>query len=81
MMSNLNCATVMMARLKLNLLVRIHPIGNIRYSLRNLESLWMVGLLDLSLLSVAYVLVILLHILTMNVLNNCCMFLMILFGV
>jgi hypothetical protein len=46
-----------------------------------LESHWMVALLDLSVLSVAYVLVILLHILTMNLINNYCMLLMILFGV
>jgi hypothetical protein len=38
MMSDLNCATLMRAHLKLNLLVRIHTIGNIRHFLRNLES-------------------------------------------
>jgi hypothetical protein len=71
----------MRARLKLNLLVRIRTIGNIRYFLKNLKSPWMIALLDLSLLSVAYVLVVLLLILTMNVLNNCCMPWMIMFGV
>jgi hypothetical protein len=40
----------------------------------------MIGLLGLSPLLVAYVLVILLHILIMNMLNNCCMLLMIMFG-
>jgi hypothetical protein len=40
----------------------------------------MIVLLDLSLLSVAYILMILLHILAMNVLNNCYM-LLILFRV
>jgi hypothetical protein len=40
----------------------------------------MTALLDLSLLSVAYVLVVPLLILTMNMLNNYCMLLMIMFG-
>jgi hypothetical protein len=39
MMSGLNCATFMRARLKLHLLIRICTIGNIRRFLRNLESL------------------------------------------
>jgi hypothetical protein len=81
MISSLNCVTLMRAHLKLNLLVRIRTIGNIRHFLRNLESPWMIAFLDLSLLSVAYVLVVLLLILTMNVLNNSCMLLMIMFGV
>jgi hypothetical protein len=41
----------------------------------------MTALLDLISLSVAYVLVVLLLILTMNILNNYCMLLMILCGV
>jgi hypothetical protein len=41
----------------------------------------MITLLDLSLMSVAYVFVVLLLILIMNVLNNCCMFLMIMFRI
>jgi hypothetical protein len=41
----------------------------------------MTALLDLSPLSVAYILVVLLLILTMNVLNSCFMFWMIMFGV
>jgi hypothetical protein len=41
----------------------------------------MSALLDLSPLSVAYVLVVFLPTLTMNVLNNCFMLLMIIFGV
>jgi hypothetical protein len=81
MMSGLNCATLMRAHLKLNLLTRIHTTGNIRCFIRNLESSWMIDLLDLSLLLVAYVFVVLLLILIMNVLNNCCMLLMIMFGV
>jgi hypothetical protein len=55
MMSSLNCATLMKARMKLNLIIRILTIGNLRHFLRNLESPWMIGLLYLSLLSVAYV--------------------------
>jgi hypothetical protein len=41
----------------------------------------MTAFLDLNPLLMAYVLVVLLLILTMNVLNNCCMLLMIMFGV
>jgi hypothetical protein len=67
--------------MKLNLLTRIRTIGNIRHFLRNLESLGMIALLDLSLLFVAYVHVAFLLILIMNVLNNCCKILMILCGV
>jgi hypothetical protein len=52
-----------------------------RLSLRNLESPLMIALLALSLLLAAYVHVVLLLILIMNVLNNCCMLSMILFGV
>jgi hypothetical protein len=71
----------MRAHLKLNLLIRIRTIGNIRHFLRNLESPGMIALLDLSLLLVAYVHVAFLLILIMNVLNNCCKLLMILCGV
>jgi hypothetical protein len=39
MISGLTCATLMRARLKLNPLVRIRTIGNIRCFLKNLESL------------------------------------------
>jgi hypothetical protein len=68
----------MRALLRLNLRIEILIIGNIYLSLRNLANRLMIAWLDLSLLSVAYVLVVLLLILTMNVLNNCCMLLMIL---
>jgi hypothetical protein len=71
----------MRAHLKLNLLIRIRTIDNIRHFIRNLESLWMITFLDLNLLSVAYILMVLLHILIINVLTNCCIFLMILSGV
>jgi hypothetical protein len=52
---------------------------HIRLLLRNLVNPWMTVLLVLSLLSVAYVLVVLLHTLTMNVLSSCYMHLMIMF--
>jgi hypothetical protein len=80
MMSDLSCATPMRALLRLNLHVEILITGSTRLSLRNLESLLMIALLALSLLLPAYVHVILLFILIMNVLNNCCMLLMILYG-
>jgi hypothetical protein len=80
MMSGLNCATLMRARPKLNLLIRICTIDNIRRFLKNLKSPWMIALLDLILLLVAYVLVVLLNILIMNVLSSCCMLLIILSG-
>jgi hypothetical protein len=55
-MSDLNYAPLIRDHLKLNLLVRIRTIGNIEYFLKNLKSPWMIVLLDLSLLSVAYIL-------------------------
>jgi hypothetical protein len=60
---------------------RYTTIGNIKLFLRNLESPWMIVLLDLNLLSVAYVLVVHLLILIMNVLNNCCTLWTIMFAV
>jgi hypothetical protein len=80
-MFGLNCAILMRALLKLSLHVEILTIGNIKLSLRNLVNRLMIALLDLSPLSVAYVLVVLLLILTMNMLNNYCILLMILCGV
>jgi ABC-type arginine/histidine transport system permease subunit len=53
---------------------------DIRLSLRNLKSPFMIALLALSLLFAAYIHVDLFLIPIMNVLNNCCMLLMILFG-
>jgi hypothetical protein len=79
-MFGLCCATYMMALLRLSLRIEILIIGSTRLFLRNLVNLLMIALLALSRLLAAYVLVVLLHILTMNVLNNCCMLLMILFG-
>jgi hypothetical protein len=68
----------MMTLLRLSLHVEILIIGSTRLSLRNLESPLMIALLVLSLLLVAYVHVVLLLILIMNVLNNCCVLLIIL---
>jgi hypothetical protein len=79
MMFDLSCATLMRALLRLSLRVEILIICSTRLFLRNLVNLLMIALLALSRLLAAYVLVVLLHILIMNVLNNCCMILMILF--
>jgi hypothetical protein len=70
----------MRALLRLSLRVEILTIGSTRLFLKNLVNHLMIVLLGLSPLSVAYVLVIHLHILIMNMLNNYCMLLMILFG-
>jgi hypothetical protein len=80
MMSDLSCATPMMALLRLSLHVEIVITGSTILSLRNIESSFMIALLALSLLLEAYVHVVLLLIMIMNVLNNCCMLLMILYG-
>jgi hypothetical protein len=64
--------------LRLSLHVEILITGSIRLSLRNLESPLMIALFALSLLLVAYINVVLLFILIINVLNSCCMLLMIL---
>jgi hypothetical protein len=66
--------------LRLSLPVRILVINSTKLSLRNLVNLLMTTLLDLIPLSVTYVLVVLLLILTMNVLNNFSMRLMIMYG-
>jgi hypothetical protein len=77
-MFDLNYAIPMMVLLRLSLPVRILIIGSTKLSLKNMVNLWMIVLLDLNTLLVAYVLVIHLHILLMNVLNSCYMLLMIL---
>jgi hypothetical protein len=79
-MSGLSCATPIRALLRLSLYVEILITGSTRLSLRNLKSPLMIALLALSLLLAAYVHVVLLLILIMNVLNNYCMLLMILYG-
>jgi hypothetical protein len=80
MMVDLSCATRMRAPLRLSLRVEILITGSSRLFLRNLVNLLMIALLTLSRLLAAFVLVVLLHILIMNILNNCSMLLMILFG-
>jgi hypothetical protein len=80
MMFGLSCATHMRALLRLTLHIEVLITDSTRLSLRNLESPLMIDLLALSLLLAAYVHVVLLLILIMNVLNNCCMLLMILYG-
>jgi hypothetical protein len=80
MMSGLSYATPMRALLRLSLHVEIVITGSTILSLRNIESSLMIALLALSLLLEAYVHVVLLLIMIMNVLNNCCMLLMILYG-
>jgi hypothetical protein len=70
----------MRALLRLSLHIEIPITDSTRFSLRNLESRLMIGLLALSLLLVTYVHVLLLLILIMNMLNNCYMLLMILYG-
>jgi hypothetical protein len=79
-MSDLSCATHIRVLLRLSLHIEILITDSTRLFLRSLESHLMIDLLALSLLLVAYVHVVLLLILIMNVLNNCCMLLMILFG-
>jgi hypothetical protein len=64
----------------LSLHVEILITSSIRLFLKNLMNLLMIALLALSRLLAAYVLVVLLHTLIMNVLNNCYMLLMILCG-
>jgi hypothetical protein len=81
MIFGLSCATLMMALLRLSLHVEIPITDSTEFFLINLESPLMFDLLALSPLSVAYVLVVLLLIMTMNVLNNFSMHLMILYGV
>jgi hypothetical protein len=66
--------------LRLSLHIKIPITDSTRLSLRNLYSLLMIALLTLSQLLAAYVHVVLLLILIINVLNNCYMLLMILYG-
>jgi hypothetical protein len=66
--------------LRLSLHVEILITDSTRLFFRNLVNRLMIALLDLSRLLAAYVHVALLLILIMNMLHNCCMLLMILFG-
>jgi hypothetical protein len=70
MMFDLSCATHVMALLRLSLHVEIPITDSTRLFLRKLESPLMIALLALSRLLAAYVHVVLLLILIMNVLNN-----------
>jgi hypothetical protein len=66
--------------MRLSLHVEILITGSTRFFLRNLVNRLVLAFLDLSRLLAAYIHVALLLLLTMNVLNNYCMLLMILFG-
>jgi hypothetical protein len=70
----------MRALLRLSFYVEILIISSTTLFLRNLVNRLMIALLALSLLSVAYALVALLLLLTVNVLNNFSIRLMIVFG-
>jgi hypothetical protein len=70
----------MWALLRLSLHIEIPITYSTRLSLRNLESPLIIALLALSRLLATYVHVVLLLILVMNVLKNCCMLLMTLCG-
>jgi hypothetical protein len=80
MMCGLNCVILMRTLLRLSLHVEILITDSTRLFLKNLVNRLMTALLDLSLLSVAYVLMVLLFILIMSMLNSYCMLLIILFG-
>jgi hypothetical protein len=80
MMYGLSYATLMRALLRLSLHIEIPITDSTKLSLRNLESPLMITLLALSRLLAVYVHVVLLFILIMNVLSNCCMLLMTLCG-
>jgi hypothetical protein len=80
MMFGSSYAILMSVLLRLSLHVEILITDSTRLFLRNLVNHLMIALLDLSRSLAAYIHVTLLLILIMNVLNNCCMLLMILFG-
>jgi hypothetical protein len=79
-MSGLSYAIPMRDLLRLRLHVGILIIVSTKLFLRNLVNPWMIVLLVLSPLSVIYVLVVLLHTLTINMLSSCYKRLMIIFG-
>jgi hypothetical protein len=80
MMFDLSCATLMRALLRLSLHVEILITDSTRHFLINLKSSLMIALLVLSQLLAAYIHMVLLLILIMNVLNNYCILLMTLCG-
>jgi hypothetical protein len=80
MMFDSSCAIHMRALLRLSFHIEILITESIRPFLRNMVNRLIIALLDLSRLLAAYVHMAPLLILIMNMLNNYCMFLMILFG-
>jgi hypothetical protein len=80
MMFDSSCAIHMRALLRLSLHIEILITDSIRPFLRNMVNRLIIALLDLSRLLAAYVHMAPLLILIMNMLNNYCMLLMILFG-
>jgi hypothetical protein len=80
MIFGLSYATLKRALLRLSLHIEILITDSTRLFLRNLKSPLMIALLIFSRLLTAYVHVVLLLILIMNVLNNYCMLLMTLCG-
>jgi hypothetical protein len=80
MISGLSCVILMKAHLRLSLHIKILITACSRPFLRNLVNRLMIILLGLSPLPVAYILVVLLHTLIMNVLSSCYMLLMIMYG-
>jgi hypothetical protein len=70
MMAALSCAIPMRGLPRLSLHIEILTIGSAKLFLRNLVNPWMIALLILSPLPVAYALVVHLLILTMNVLKK-----------
>jgi hypothetical protein len=76
MMFGSSYAILMRVLLRLSLHVEILITGSTRLFFRNLGNRLMITLLDLSQLLAAYVHVVLLLILIMNVLNNCMLLIM-----
>jgi hypothetical protein len=81
MMFGSSCAILMRALLRLSFHIEILITDSNRLFLKHLVNHLIIALLDLSRLLATYVHVPILLILIMNVLNNCCMLLMILCGV
>jgi hypothetical protein len=81
MMFDSSCAILMRALLRLSIHVEILITGSTIPFLRNLVNRLMIALLDLSRLLAVYIHVALLLILIVNMVNNCCMILMILCGI
>jgi hypothetical protein len=80
-MSGISYAIFRRAHLRLSLRIEILIIGSTRLFLRNLVNRLMIVLLGSTPLLVAYILVVILYTLIINVLSNCYMRLMIMCGV